>query len=99
MNSKLSSIELTTYHNLAGRDISGSMFRNNKGKVEIQSTYYPMILIGKIFENNIVRIEKYRHQESFLYECYDKYNKKVLSYKLDWGSCKLICEDYSQKLS
>ena len=96
-NSKLSSIELTTYHNLAGRDISGSMFRNNKEKVEIQSTYYPMMLIGKIFENNIARIEKAKHKESFLYECYDKYNKKVLSYKLDWESCKLICEDYSQK--
>ena len=96
-NSKLSSIELTTYHNLAGRDVSGSIFRNNKEKVEIQSTYYPMMMIGKIFENNIFRIEKFTNQETFLYKCYDQYNKEILSYKLDWGSCKLICEDYSQK--
>ena len=87
----LSSIELTTYHNLGGRDFSGSIFRNNKDKIEIQSTYYPMMMIGKIFENKIVRIEQQKSKDIFSYKCYDKSNKEVLSYKIDWGSHQFSC--------
>ena len=90
-NPKLSAIELTTYHNLGGRTISGSIFRNNEEKMEIQSTYYPMMMIGKIFKNKIVKIEQQKSKEIFSYKCYDKYNKEVLSYKIDWGSRQLSC--------
>ena len=90
-NPSLSSIELTTYHNLGGRDFSGSIFRNNNDKIEIQSTYYPMMMIGKIFENKIVRIEKEKGKEFFVFKCYDKHNKEVLSYKVDWGSHRFSC--------
>ena len=90
-NPNLSSIELTTYHNLGGRDLSGSIFRNNKGKLEIQSTYYPMIMVGKIFENKIVRIEAQKNNNIFTYQCYDKYNNAVLNYSLDWDSYELKC--------
>ena len=90
-NPSLSSIELTTYHNLGGRDFSGSIFRNNNDKIEIQSTYYPMMMIGKIFENKIVRIEQQKSKDIFSYKCYDKSNKEVLSYKIDWGSNQFSC--------
>ena len=90
-NPSLSSIELTTYHNLGGRDFSGSIFRNNNDKIEIQSTYYPMMMIGKIFENKIVRIEKEKGKEFFVFKCYDKHNKEVLSYKVDWKSHQFSC--------
>ena len=90
-NPKLSAIELTTYHNLGGRTISGSIFRNNEEKMEIQSTYYPMMMIGKIFKNKIVKIEQQKSKDIFSYKCYDKYNKEVLSYKIDWGSRQLSC--------
>ena len=90
-NPSLSSIELTTYHNLGGRDFSGSIFRNNNDKIEIQSTYYPMMMIGKIFENKIVRIEQQKSKDIFSYKCYDKSNKEVLSYKIDWGSHQFSC--------
>ena len=90
-NPSLSSIELTTYHNLGGRDFSGSIFRNNNDKIEIQSTYYPMMMIGKIFENKIVRIEQQKSKDIFSYKCYDKNNKEVLSYKIDWGSHQFSC--------
>ena len=90
-NPKLAYIELTTYHNLAGRDLSGSIFRNHNGKIEIQSTYYPMLMVGKILENDITRIKKERSQDVFTYSCYDKYNKEVLRYKIDWGTYGLSC--------
>ena len=90
-NPKLSSIELTTYHNLGGRDIAGSIFRNNKDNIEINSTYYPMIMIAKIFEDEIVRIEKEKDEEVFVFKCYDKYKKHVLNYRLDWSLHQFIC--------
>lgn len=90
-NPKLSSIELTTYHNLGGRDVSGPIFRGYKEKIEIHSTYYPMMMIGKIFENNVVRITKERNEEVYLYKCFNKDNVEVLSYKLDWKNYKLSC--------
>lgn len=94
-NPNLSSIELTTYHNFGGRDVSGSIFRNNKDKLEIQSTYYPMIMVGKIFENEVVRIKKETGKEIFLYKCYDKYNKEVLRYQLDWRYHQFSFTNYS----
>ena len=57
-NPALSAIELTTYHNLGGRDFSGSIFRNNKDEKEIQSTYYPMMMIGQIFQLDDFRVKK-----------------------------------------
>jgi hypothetical protein len=83
-NPDLSAIELTTYHNLGGRDFSGSIFRNNKEGMEIHSTYYPLMLIGKIFENNIVRIVKEQFEEMFTYKCFDENDKLIISYAIDW---------------
>ena len=62
----LSSIELTTYHNLGGRDIAGSIFRKNDEITETHSTYYPMLMISKIFSNNITYNSKRCQQEYFL---------------------------------
>lgn len=84
-NPDLSVIELTTYHNLGGRDYGGSVFRNNKEVIEIQSTCYPLILLGKIFDYDIVRIEKKRNEEIFTYNCFDKNNKLIVSYDIDWN--------------
>lgn len=90
-NPKLSNIELTTFHNLAGRDFSGSIFRSTNKKIEIQSTYYPMMMVSKILDNGIVKIEKETSKYVFLYKCYNKFNKQVLRYKLDWGSYEFSC--------
>ena len=48
-NSDLNSINLTTYHNMGGRDYSGSIFSTNTGSLEIRSTYYPLKMIGELF--------------------------------------------------
>ena len=83
-NPNLSSIELTTYHNLGGRDFSGSIFRINKEVLEIQSTYYPLTFLGEIFRYDIVRIEKSQFNNIYTYNCLDKNDKLVLSYDVDW---------------
>ena len=96
-NPALSVIELTTYHNLGGRDYGGSIFRNNKGKMETQSTYYPLKMIGKIFEkNNVVKIVKKRYGEKFIYRCYNKDQINVITFSLDWRALELV---YSDNLS
>ena len=83
-NPDLSAIELTTYHNLGGRDFSGSIFRNNKEEMEIQSTYYPLKMIGKIFEHDIVRVEKKRFNDYFSYSCYNIEGVKKFIFSIDW---------------
>ena len=45
-----------------------------------------MMMVGKILEDKIFRIEKEIDNEVFSYICYDKFNKKVLTYKIDWDS-------------
>ena len=57
-NPYLQDISIATYHNLAGRDMSGSVFKGVKGGFAIHSTYYPLSFLSKIFENDIVRIKK-----------------------------------------
>ena len=59
-NSKLQGISISTYHNLGGRDVSGSIFMGGRGKdgFDIHSTFYPLTFISQIFQQNIVRIDK-----------------------------------------
>lgn len=96
-NPELAAIELTTYHNLGGRDFTGSIFRNEKDKIHIQSTYYPFLMLGKIFEHDVVRIERVKNKELFEYQCFDIVNNQILNYKIDWKFKVIICDDFSEK--
>ena len=86
----LNPIELTTFHNLGGRDFAGSIFRNNKEEMEIQSTYYPMKLIGEIFEKEIVRIDKEVNDEVIKFKCFDKRDKIISTYRIDWNKKEFV---------
>ena len=83
-NSDLKNVTLTTYHNMGGRDYGGSIFRNNKEVLEIQSTYYPLTFLGEIFKNNIVRVEKNQFNNIFTYHCFDESDNIIISYDIDW---------------
>ena len=96
-NPELTAIELTTYHNLGGRDFTGSIFRNEKDKIYIQSTYYPFLMLGKIFENDVVRIERIKNNELFDFQCFDTANNQILNYKIDWKFKVIICDDFYEK--
>ena len=96
-NPELAAIELTTYHNLGGRDFTGSIFRNENDKIHIQSTYYPFLMLGKIFENDVMRIERVKNKELFEYQCFDIVNSQILNYKIDWKFKVIICDDSTEK--
>ena len=80
----LKNVTLTTYHNMGGRDYGGSIFRNNKEVLEIQSTYYPLTFLGEIFRHDIIRIEKSQFNNIYIFNCLDENDKSVLSYDVDW---------------
>mgnify|MGYP001196610149 FL=1 len=94
----LSPIELTTYHNLGGRDIAGSIFRRNDEITETHSTYYPMLMIGKIFSNNITTIQRDFNRNIFTYRCFDINNIEKLVYTIDWDNFEFKCDDMSSKM-
>ena len=97
-NPDFKNIELTTYHNLGGRDFSASIFRNNKDKMEIKSTYYSMLMIGRIFDNDIVRVEKDVEGEVFTYKCFNEKGNQLFTYVIDWNLKEIICYDKSLEL-
>jgi len=84
-NPDLKNVTLTTYHNMGGRDYGGSIFRNNKEVLEIQSTYYPFTFIGKIFEYNIDTIKIVKGESFYTYEFLDQDHKLRLVYILNWS--------------
>ena len=84
--SKLNTIELTTFHNLAGRDCGGSVFRSFQGELQEQSTYYPIQMLGNIFEDSSFSITKKEISfECFQYDIID--NKFALKYSflINWS--------------
>ena len=92
-NPDLQNISIATYHNLAGRDISGSVFKGIKGGFEIHSTYYPLTFLSKIFENDIVRIEKEVKGEVSMYNCFDSTNNLKISFDINWEKNEFILSE------
>lgn len=93
-NNELSSIVLTTYHNLGGRDYGGSIFRGDKEYLEIHSTYTPFKMIGEVFKKDITHIDCKVEDNIMIYQCYNSqrdldlvfiinWNNKMVNFKLD----------------
>ena len=55
-NDDYKGIELTTFHNLAGRDFGGSVFQMKNNKTYIQSTFYPIQLLSNIFSTEKLKV-------------------------------------------
>lgn len=89
-NPDLQNISIATYHNLAGRDISGSVFKGIKAGLEIHSTYYPFTFLSKIFQNDIFRIKKEVKDEVFIYDCFDSTNNLKISFEINWEKNEFI---------
>jgi len=73
-NKDLDNISITTYHNLGGRDYSGSIFSTNTGSLEIRSAYYPLKMIGELFSiSGQIKVErKELKQDVFKYLIYNE---------------------------
>ena len=88
-NNDLSSIHLTTFHNLAGRDISGSIFNGKNDDFEVHCTFEPLTYVSEIFKKNIDTVIKEQISNNhFIYKCYEK-NKEILNYSLDWNNVQI----------
>ena len=85
-NPILDNITVLSFHNLAGRTISGDIFLSNEndGSFSVHSTYYPLSMIGKIFENDFDRVSMRRVDDLYLYECFDRDNNIQLVYVINW---------------
>jgi hypothetical protein len=57
-NPLLQNIELTTFHNLAGRDFGGSIFQMKNNNTHIQSTFIPIKMISKFFKDDKTIVSK-----------------------------------------
>ena len=83
-NNKTNTIDVLTYHNLGGRDFSGSIFRNENDILNIQSAYYPLRFLGEVFNYNISKITKKQKNRAFSYSFFDKNKMLKLRYNIDW---------------
>lgn len=94
-NSVLKNITIATYHNLAGRDISASIFKGVKNGFEIHSTYVPFRFVGDIFGFDVEKIKKEEAGNVFTYNCYDKNNQLIISYTIDWSQYQIQHQNFS----
>ena len=62
-------IELTTFHNLAGRDFGGSIFQKKDNKTYLQSTFVPIQIVSRFFNDKDLSVMK------------EKINNKIINYK------------------
>ena len=93
-NPNLQNITIATYHNLAGRDVSASIFKGVKDGFEIHSTYEPLKYIRDVFEYDISEIEKKVIDNIFTYNCFNKDGNLIISYVLDWNQYQIKYKNY-----
>jgi len=84
--SRLKMVELTTFHNLAGRDYGGSIFRSFQGESQEQITYYPMQMLSNVFEDSSFFITKKEiSNECFQYDITDSKSILKYSFLINWS--------------
>lgn len=92
-NKSLSNIKITTFHNLGGRDVSGSVFMNQNDTMITHSTYIPLSMLAKIFDVKNGRItEEKINKEIYKYVVFDEKNKIRYICLLNWSSKNAIID-------
>jgi hypothetical protein len=85
-NPKLKNIELSTFHNMAGRTLSGSMLLRKNDKTHILSTYRPAHMLSEIFLDENYNIEKVNlSDECFKYVLFQDNNDKKIICWVNWS--------------
>ena len=75
-NDKLSKINLMSFHNLAGRDISSSVIINRKENT-ISTTFAAFQLLSDIFSNDVINVVSRNYEnERFEYVFFNEKNEK-----------------------
>ena len=85
-DNNLQDIKLATYHNLAGRDLSGSIFQGDKKGLITHSTYIPFSMLSLLFEKDIVKVSKETiDKETYIFYCENKEGDVQMIYILNWS--------------
>ena len=103
-------MSIANYHNLAGRDVSGSIFMRDKNGFHEHSTSLGFSMISNLFNNKITKVSKERIEQSkaYTYKCYNINNQIESIYIINWSgkdlyypiedSLNLVHSIYSENL-
>ncbi len=83
-NPSLINIELTTFHNMAGRTISGSMLLKKKDKMHVLSTYRPMKMLNKVFQNSDFKASKVDFEKECFKYIFTNDKKQIICW-VNWS--------------
>ena len=83
---KYCNIDIATFHNLAGRTLSGDLIMIEKNKYKKNSTFKSMKIISKLFASELFFVHKSEVQKNFFEYCFisQKENRK-LYYWINWS--------------
>ncbi len=81
-----SNIDLATFHNLAGRTISGSMIRKKDSMVQKNATYNSMKIINELFKDTLFLMDKKKISDDCFEYCFiSKEKDRKLYYWINWS--------------
>lgn len=87
-NKTYNNINLTTYHNLGGRDYSGSIFMSKGEEVEKRNTFHVFTMLAELFDEvKELEIKKVEKNDLFEYSIHIN-NKLKYIYYVNWSSKK-----------
>ena len=82
---KESNIDIATFHNLAGRTLSGSMIMRKNSKTKKNATFYSMRIVKELFRDSLSLMHKSEIKKDCFEYCFmsEEENKK-LYYWINW---------------
>ena len=99
-NPLLKNIKLTTFHNLAGRDFGGSVFQMKNNITHIQSTFTPLKMISKFFEDDKTIVLKEKINDDLYKYAFSNDNGTVSICWINWSieqfKTDLISDDFNK---
>ncbi|MDG2139011.1 MAG: hypothetical protein P8J77_02275 [Flavobacteriales bacterium] len=84
-NPDFKTIELTTFHNLAGRDFGGSIFQMKDNRSLTQSTFYPIHLISSFFIEGRYKVINEIDDGVYKYSLINNNNEVVSKCWINWS--------------
>jgi hypothetical protein len=84
-NPDFKTIELTTFHNLAGRDFGGSIFQMKDNRSLTQSTFHPIHLISNFFIEGRYKVVNKIDDGVYTYSLINNNNEVVSECWINWS--------------
>lgn len=108
-NTAFQNIDLTTFHNLAGRDFGGSVFQMKNNTTLIQSTFSPLRIVSNFFNNKEIYVFKeqisddiykyiFSNNEGVISICWVNWSEKMYNAKIGDSTFNTIEYCYAEEL-